>query len=215
MKILIDMDDVMEDLLGAWLDWLNKKYNILVTKSDIKTWSMHKCFEKYVNDGTMNVQDIYDPLYTSEFWDTVKPKDNAVELVKMLNDKYEIYVATASHYKTIESKVDRCLFKYFDFLNWNQVITIHNKSMLRGDVLIDDNYDNIKSFVESSDNAFGILVTAEYNKNEELSNRMFRANTWGEIVRLVNMIDYEKKVDDFNLGLVSYDEVVSSINKRW
>lgn len=38
--ICVDMDDTIEDLRGAWVDWLNQKYNRNVLETDILNWDI-------------------------------------------------------------------------------------------------------------------------------------------------------------------------------
>ena len=35
MVICVDFDDVINDLLGAWIVWLNNKYNYFITVEDV------------------------------------------------------------------------------------------------------------------------------------------------------------------------------------
>ena len=40
LTILIDMDDTLEDLLGAWVSYLNTQYGTNVHKEDIRQWDI-------------------------------------------------------------------------------------------------------------------------------------------------------------------------------
>ena len=40
LTVLIDMDDVIEDLLGAWVQALNTKFGTDVKAEDISSWEI-------------------------------------------------------------------------------------------------------------------------------------------------------------------------------
>lgn len=44
--ITIDVDDTIEDLLGAWVNYLNRKHNLSVKKKDITDWGYDKILSK-------------------------------------------------------------------------------------------------------------------------------------------------------------------------
>ena len=40
----VDMDDILENLLDAWVEWLNEKYNLSVNSNEIDEWETIKFF---------------------------------------------------------------------------------------------------------------------------------------------------------------------------
>lgn len=78
IKILIDMDDTLEDLLESWVAELNKMYGTNVNHEDIDDWDIGLFFP------TLTRFQIFEPLFTCDFWDSVKPKEDAVKYVKSL-----------------------------------------------------------------------------------------------------------------------------------
>ena len=193
MKILLDMDDVMVDLIGPWLDYLNNKHGSNISKDDVFCWDMNECvLPKLLEcDAEENIH-IFEPLFIPEFWDNVKPLEGAVDAIKELNEKHSIYIATASHHNTFGPKIEKCLLKYFPFISEKQIICIYRKELIDAGILIDDNYDNIEKFALSSGNKSGILMNAPYNKdmsikNTPLWNKVFRVDNWNDIIRFFNL----------------------------
>lgn len=76
--LLIDVDDTIEDLLSAWLKSLNDKYGTNVCNDEITDWDVAKFFP------TLTREQVFEPLHCDEFWETVKPKPDAVEYVKKI-----------------------------------------------------------------------------------------------------------------------------------
>lgn len=73
MVILVDMDDTIENLMPAWVDWLNEKHGTSVSVEDVTEWNVSKFFP------TLTRSEVYAPLSDDDFWKTVTPKDGAVE----------------------------------------------------------------------------------------------------------------------------------------
>ena len=57
----VDMDDILENLLDAWVEWLNEKYNLSVNSNEIDEWETIKFFP------SLTPQQVYAPLYDDEF----------------------------------------------------------------------------------------------------------------------------------------------------
>lgn len=179
LTILVDMDDTIEQLLKAWLDQLNERYGTSVECEDILDWDMTKAFP------TLTKEQVYGITLEYDFWKRVTPIDGAVEGLKRFIDAgHTIYIVTVADYRTIESKMDNVLFKYFPFISWNNVIIISKKQLLHADVLIDDGVHNL------IDGDFKrILVDAPYNRQfNEKEHDMIRVHNWAEIESAVNDI---------------------------
>ena len=135
--ICVDMDDTIEDLLPTWLKWIEKLYNIHRDIEDITDWDLENFFP-------LTKEEIFQPLMIDDFWKDVRPKKDAVKYLKQLKeDGFKIFICTHSHYKTLPSKMENVLFKYFPYIEWNDVIVMHRKQLVNCDVLIDDGYHNL------------------------------------------------------------------------
>lgn len=177
LTVLVDMDDTVENLVEAWVEYLNNMYGVSVDTEDVVDWNICKAFP------TLSSNEVYAPLLEDEMWKTVKPKDGAQKyLGKLLNDGHRIYIVTTSSYKALNAKMEHVLFKYFPFITWNDVIITSNKQLINGDVLIDDGVHNLEG-----GSYYRILMNANHNKayNAE-ANGMVRAFSWKEVYLLVS-----------------------------
>jgi len=137
IKILIDVDDTIEDLIPAWIDWLNSQYNLNVKYEEVDCWEIYK---KY---PSLTQEQVYEPLFIDNFWKTVRTKPDAIEYVqKLALEGYDLYLCTNSNLETIKKKKEYIIDKYFPYLK-DKIIIISNKQMLRADFLIDDNPANL------------------------------------------------------------------------
>lgn len=137
VTILIDVDDTIEDLIPAWVRWLNNKHHLSVPEDGIDCWEIYKHFP------TLTKKQVYAPLYIKKFWETVEPKKDAVAYVqKIYEEGYDVYLCTNSNYETIHSKIGYIIDRYFPYMR-DRIITISKKQMLKADFLIDDNPGNL------------------------------------------------------------------------
>lgn len=172
--ICCDMDDTIEDLLGPWVKWLNLEHNLDVKVEDIKSWEMKQSFP------TLTDYQIFKPLNTPEFWDYVKPKLNSVYwLYKLIEDGHKVYICTNSHYKIVEAKFDRVLFKHFPYLTWKDVIIMKDKHMIKCDYLIDDGVHNIVGDYK------GLLIDMPHNKGFNHEN-VIRVYDFEAVYNIIN-----------------------------
>lgn len=133
----VDLDDVLWDLLKAWLDRYNDIADDNVLPTDIKSWDI----AQYINNGTREM--LFYILEQNDFWDTVKPiPESRVYLKELIDDGYDVNIVTASSYKILKPKMIR-FYELFPFIKNRQVIVTERKQMIDLDVLIDDNPANL------------------------------------------------------------------------
>lgn len=187
MTILVDMDDTIENLGLAWVDYLNRKYDKNVNWYDIRKWDMQ------IPYPDLTEEQIYGALNDEELWDNVTAKEDASHYLKKLMDEgNKVYIVTASWYTTILPKMERCLFKLFPFLTWSQVIVVLDKHMIKGDILIDDNPLNLVG-----GDYFGVLFTAPHNiEYDDSSTDIVRVDNWKSAYLIIK--SYEETLN--NLG---------------
>lgn len=175
----VDMDDILENFLDAWVEWLNEKYNLSVNSNEMDEWETIKFFP------SLTPQQVYAPLYDDEFWKTVQPKKGAQEYLKKLTDEgFTIFIVTCSHYASIKAKVENCLLKYFPYLDWRQIITLRYKQMLNLNVLIDDYQNNLIDAPYK-----GILLDRPYNRFfKEDGVNIKRVYNWDEIYNEIHKL---------------------------
>lgn len=166
MRIGIDVDDVLLDTLGsAWLPTFNEKTNSNIQKTDIIEWDISKFIDPKYHEY------IYELLYSPEMWEKVKPVNDSQKYLKMLNEDkdIELYIVSATSPLTPNTKWQK-FFSYFPFINQNQMILIYDKGLLDLDLMVDDNYNNLR--------IFDILFAQPHNENH---SRLYRLDNWKDI----------------------------------
>ena len=137
LRILVDFDEVLDNLLEKWVAYLNKKYNKDANFRDLKIWDLTGIFP------TLTSEEVNRPLYDNALWESLSPRpDSVVYLKKMIDDGHDVLIVTSSVYQTIPAKMD-WLFKHYPYLSWENVIISSRKQLLQADVMIDDGIHNL------------------------------------------------------------------------
>lgn len=172
LTILVDMDDVLINLLSAWVGALNEKYCTSVNYEDVSDWDLGRYFPMLLEEEIEAV------LSVPSFWNHVNPKAGAVAYIeKLKSEGHSIFVVTSSHYTTIYPKMKSVLFRYFPSLTWDDVIVTSHKQMISGDVLIDDGAHNL-----IGGNYVKILMDMPHNHSFDTEKYgMVRAKDWKEV----------------------------------
>ena len=125
-------------------------------------------------------------MYKNDNGDYIKPLPNCVNIVKELNEKYDVYIVTAYIWK--ENVIDAAtnlknkfeyLHHWFPFIDTNNFIFMTNKTKIKYDIGIDDRESNLKNCDKK------LLFTEFRNKkitDEELkSKKIIRVNNWLDV----------------------------------
>jgi len=179
MTILIDMDDVLEQLVNGWTAYLNKTYGTEVSPDAVTDWDVSLAFP------TLTKEQVYSVTMQDELWDYVYPMPGADEVLRrLLAEGHELFVVTATTYETLRAKMDKVLFKYFPYIDWQHVIITGCKGMVKGDVLIDDRPQNLL------DGSYRrILFTARHNRGfDAASIGAVRCDTWEDVYEAVESL---------------------------
>ena len=188
MNIIVDCDDVIIDLLSTWVKKLNKLYGTNVNKEDIKDWGLGKYFN-------LSEEQLVAPLLDASLWDEVKPIKGAVKALESISKTNNVFIATATDYRNFEAKIEKALTKYFPFIPVNNIVKCDNKSLLKADIIIDDNLNNLMG-----DSNLKILFTRAHNEcftyKELREKNIIRCNNWSEIQTIVEIIEEQKERKD-------------------
>jgi len=170
LRILVDLDDVLNNLLECWVKLLNQRYYLNAKAEDSRVWNVQGIFP------TLTKEEVYRIIYEEEVWGMISPRATSVETLKtMMDDGHDVLIVTASVYETLPLKMD-WLFATFPFLEWKNVIVTRRKQLIKGDVLIDDGIHNLEG-----GSYFKILMDAPYNQDYNAKeNGMIRVNNLEE-----------------------------------
>ncbi len=182
-KILIDVDDVITG--GSFIKEVNKFLNTDYKEEDNKGF--------YLQDLLGDKKDLFFENFENiNLYEDAKLADNCYDVMKRINEKYEVYICSAFIWRESPAKSSNNLKYKYDFLHReltfidpNNYIFATNKLLINCDIRIDDRISNLGSCETS------LLYTAYHNKdvdgNELIENNIIRVNNWLDIAKILEV----------------------------
>lgn len=178
-KLFIDIDDVVCN--SILLDTINEVTGKNYSEDDFSNFYMQENIPKDL------IGAFYEKLLSRNLYANCVIKDDCKEVIKKLSNVYDVYFLTSAYVPGAEKRAGRFykdkydfVVKYFPFIEEKKLIISHNKSIINGDILIDDRIENLTDNFKTK-----LLFTAYSNKNipdEELKKKnILRFNNWKDI----------------------------------
>ncbi len=167
-RICIDQDDVLADTHSKFIDLYLAGKAPRFTNFELKEKSFHELLDEHEFDA------LFRRVYEPGFFRDIRLMPGAQETVARLQEKYEVFVATAAMEfpNSFRDKYD-WLAEHFPNIHWRNIIFLGDKSVLSADYLIDDMPRNLKTF-----SGEGLLFSALHNRHETAYRRM---NNWHDV----------------------------------
>lgn len=156
LRILLDLDAILVDLLSEWLAWYNQQWKDNLTIEDITSWHIHD----HVKCGNR----IYEFFRGSKNYEKAKVIPGAAKAVRALHeDGHEIFIVSASSGSTAKSKHVH-VGRVAEYLPSERIILAHRKDVVKGDVFIDDSPDNLRAYRAAWPAAKVMTIAYPYNR---------------------------------------------------
>lgn len=171
-RILVDVDSVVADLMPEWLQLYNEAYDDSLAQDQILGWEIDKFVKPECG------KDIYKFLHLSDLYDKVKPIDGALSSIHWLSHHgYDVRYATSGVQEAKIRWLGRNGFLMGEHWMFSpDVIVASDKSVIKGDILVDDNVKNCDNFSGKS-----ILFAQPWNSN--FVGEYFRAENWPDVIQ--------------------------------
>ena len=162
MKIALDVDGVLADVIESWLIFSNKK-RPRILRENVKNWDFWKEFE-------INRFDFYKELTSCwKNWISIPPTEqNLSSTSKTLSNLGQVDIVTARERSTDSFVKNWLKFHGIVYENYVSVIDGPMKADLDYDVFIDDSPLNAIKFLKNNKNVF--LYTQPWNQHIKNKN---------------------------------------------
>ena len=195
IKIGIDIDGVLLDLMSSFLEWYNLNHNTTYTLEDIFDYYLPSVF----NVDSDSFREEIELFYNSPFFDSIEPMQGAQRAISYLNTFSNLYVITARPL-TWKEKTIKSLNKYFGDVFEDIVFTASSvgeedkrerrigiKSniieKLSLDYFIEDNIEYVVGLNNITDI---LLYTQPWNRGYKIEdNNVRRVKNWQEIIEVI------------------------------
>lgn len=172
-RIAIDMDGVLADTLSAQLAWFRERYGYRWTEADL---AGKELFGEVAASEHAAAHDAV--LREGSFFGDLPVMPDAIEVVRRLAGRYEVFVASAAtQFPGSFLPKFRWLERHFPFVPASHVVFCGDKSVVDADYLIDDNVHCFPRF-----RGRGILFEAPHNVAQ---TGYPRVASWSEVAELL------------------------------
>ncbi|RFS14240.1 5' nucleotidase, NT5C type [Emticicia sp. C21] len=167
-RIAIDMDDVMAATGRKILKTYNHINSTAFTEEHFENKSYFEIFEE------KNYHKIREEVFKPGFFRDVEVMADAIEVVKKLHKKYEVFIVSAATEfpNSLKDKMD-WLEEHFPFISWRNIVLCGDKSIVAADYMIDDHEKNLKTFKGKT-----LMFSAIHNQKVDGYQRF---KSWKEI----------------------------------
>ncbi|NLN26989.1 MAG: 5'(3')-deoxyribonucleotidase [Firmicutes bacterium] len=170
MRILIDMDGVLCNLMDKWLRRYNEDYGDALSTEQITSWGPHR----FAKAGRR----IYKYLSLPGFFRDLVPLPGAVEnMRRLLAAGFDVLIVTAAR-RGHQDKRD-WVSEHLPFFNTDNMIFAHRKELIRGDILFDDAPHHLERFAQYG----GEPIAMAYPYNAHVPYR--RVASWDDFTEYV------------------------------
>lgn len=174
--ILIDADDTLYDTLPAFLYEYNRLTGENVKFEDINTWDM---------DDILKEPQYIDIIFRNpDFFEGLKLKPYAKEIVEKLNKIHNVYIVTSGQTCSFIGK-ERAIKRDFPFLKPEQVVFCWNKGLYKGDVLIDDRVLFHQQFQKTNPKGLSVIMDMPHNRFCDVPH--VRATNFAEVGTIISL----------------------------
>lgn len=167
-RIAIDMDEVMADTLGKYLEVYNADFG-----RDLKREDLHgkRVMEVAAPEDVPRIRQYFQQ---EKFFAEIEVMPDSQAVVQALTERYEVFVTTAAMEVPISFTPKFVwLRQHFPFIPSSNIVFCGDKSIICADFLIDDNVRHFERFQGE-----GIVYTAPHNVHE---TRFRRVNDWSDV----------------------------------
>jgi len=169
--ICVDMDEVIADALGEHLLRYNQQFSEQLTPEDLHG----RWLWDYVPEERRHVIAQY--MLSEDFFAVLGVMPHAQRVLKRLQNQYDVFIATAA--MEVPSSFNakyKWLQEHFPFIPASRIVFCGDKSILRGDFLIDDNPRQLRLF-----RGEGVLFSSPANA---LVTEFRRVSDWLDVERM-------------------------------
>ena len=180
MTILVDIDSTITNFAEVLLYVNNINNKTKYSYTDITTYNW---FDKTFTNP-------WAPTNIHHFWNRVQVHPKAIEtLEQWVKQGHKVYLVTASHFNNALGYKIRKTLEAFNpnLVNEQNIVIAQDKSIIMGDVMIDDCVDNLYNF-----NKVCICYTQPWNEEWPYP---FRYNDWNKIndvIQSYNVFPWDK-----------------------
>lgn len=192
LKILLDMDETVVDLIGDWLAAYNRQWSDNLTKDKVTGWDFHTYCKAECG------KQVYDILQRPGFFDYLPPMPGAVGAVRTLHAQgHELLFATSTPSADAARGKVEWIKRTFGDLGYgiSKIIQIADKSLIDADMLVDDKPETILQWAKAGRQI--VAIVHPHNVIEATEHASYAAHSWqNPVAAWRDIVSHIRKVAD-------------------
>ena len=171
-RIILDMDNVMAEINPQYVTYFKKTYGEDLVLEELIAHQKNGTFPDYSR--------LHKLLEIPGFFRNLPVMADATEVVKNLNEKYELFIVSAAmeYPQALNEKLD-WLEEHFPFIQSKQIAFTGSKKFVCGDIMIDDKVSNLNHFTGKK------LLFTHPNNLKYIDSQYIRVNNWKEVANIL------------------------------
>lgn len=181
-RILIDMDDTITNFLEEVINEYNKTYGTNHSIDEVTEWVIPSSFE----------YGLFSVLELTNILTMITPKLDSIEYInKWIDEGYDVFIVSdcCNRYQSYRDKL-KWLKTYIPKFDLSHFIPCKEKYVISGDVLIDDNLDNLEKWSLHNPYGMDLLMTAQHNKGIQDERRINSFEEADDLIKTVQFLMY-------------------------
>lgn len=179
-RILIDMDDTITNFLEEVINEYNKTYGTSHSIDEVTEWVIPNSFE----------YGLFSVLELTNILTMITPKLDSIEYInKWIDEGYDVFIVSdcCNRYQSYRDKL-KWLKTYIPKFDLSHFIPCKEKYVISGDVLIDDNLDNLEKWSLHNPYGMDLLMTAQHNKGIQDERRIYSFEEADDLIKTMQLL---------------------------
>lgn len=179
-RILIDMDDTITNFLEEVINEYNKTYGTSHSIDEVTEWVIPSSFE----------YGLFSVLELTNILTMITPKLDSIEYInKWIDEGYDVFIVSdcCNRYQSYGEKLE-WLKTYIPKFDLSHFIPCKEKYVISGDVLIDDNLDNLEKWSLHNPYGMDLLMTAQHNKGIQDERRIYSFEEADDLIKTMQLL---------------------------
>ena len=157
MRILLDVDGVIADFTGAYIEIYKRMGGRVPGTWAWDTWdAMDRLPDQMVAKAVWDHPDLFSvPVL---YW-------GARKQIAHIHDRHDLFFATALPHRHVEARSNWFKSQLPFIHRKNQIVFTPQKYLVKGDVLVEDNTEYLAAWIREYPDSVGILIRHQYNED--------------------------------------------------
>ena len=166
----IDCDEVLRSLLDGMVSLYNENFNENLDREDVKDFNVEISFPRIKEETGTTASEWFFQKHGNELFAKSPALPKIKESIDTLRQFGHVFIIT--YQKSLQNKLDTLNWLSDNGIEYDGICFVKNKTILHLDVLVDDNPWNFIGCNATE----GALITAPYNKDEDLEEIRAQSN---------------------------------------